>query len=158
MIQLPDDAPFTAEQRAWLGQFLSSTLGDGNQSTTSPAISEGAESEGFSKANPFPASVVQNYNLNGPGDKETHHVALSLDGSGLEYEVGDALGVFPVNPPHVVDEILANLPFGSDVVSAPDSGEISLRDALIHHYDIGTLNKSIIQNGRRKVIRQCCVL
>ncbi len=149
-IQLPDDAPFTAEQRAWLGQFLSSTLADGNQSAANQEISESVESDGFSKANPFPASVVQNYNLNGIGDKETHHVALSLNGSGLEYEVGDALGVFPVNPPDVVDEMLASLPFGSATVSAPEGGEISLRDALIHHYDIGTLNKTIIQKWQAK--------
>jgi sulfite reductase (NADPH) flavoprotein alpha-component len=149
-IQLPNDAPFTAEQRAWLGQFLSSALADGNPSAASQEASEIAENEGFSKANPFPASVLQNYNLNGLGDKQTHHVAISLDDSGLEYEVGDALGVYPANPPDVVDEIVAHLPFEASTVPTPDGGEVSLRDALIHHYDIGTLNKSIIQKWQAK--------
>jgi sulfite reductase (NADPH) flavoprotein alpha-component len=105
---------------------------------------------GYSKSNPFPAQVVQNYNLNGPGKKQTHQVALSLVGSDLTYEVGDALGVYPLNPPDVVDEIIANLPFKPGTVPAPDSGEVSLRDALIHHYDIGSLNKSIIQKWQAK--------
>jgi len=106
---------------------------------------------GYSKKNPFPSPIVQNFNLNGPGEKQTNHVALSLEGSGLEYEVGDALGVYPQNPPSVVDEILAALPFNTKVsVPLPDGGEASLRDALISTYDIGTLNKSLIQKWQAR--------
>lgn len=105
---------------------------------------------GYSKARPFPASVVENRNLNGPGEKQTHQIALSLDGSGLEYEVGDALGVYPLNPEAVVDEIIANLPFKPSDVPVPDGGEVSLREALIQHYDIGSLNKSLIQKWQAK--------
>jgi sulfite reductase (NADPH) flavoprotein alpha-component len=106
---------------------------------------------GYSKKRPFPSPILRNYNLNGPGDKQTHHVEFSLDGSGLEYEVGDALGVFPLNPPDVVDEILANLPFKTAVtVPLPDGGEAPLRDALISSYDIGTLNKSLIQKWQAR--------
>ncbi|MCW1926009.1 flavodoxin domain-containing protein [Luteolibacter arcticus] len=106
---------------------------------------------GYSKKNPFPSPIVQNFNLNGPGEKQTHHVALSLEGSGLDYEVGDALGVYPQNPPSVVDEILAALPFNTKVtVPLPDGGEVSLRDALISNYDIGTLNKSLIQKWQAR--------
>ena len=105
---------------------------------------------GYSKTQPFPAAVLQNYNLNGPGDKQTHQIALSLERSDLNYEVGDALGVFPLNPPDVVDEIIANLPFKPSEVPAPDDSEVSLRDALIHHYDIGSLNKSILQKWQAR--------
>jgi sulfite reductase (NADPH) flavoprotein alpha-component len=110
---------------------------------------ESAES-GHSKVRPFPSPVVANFNLNGPGDKQTHHVALSLAGSGLEYEVGDALGIYPLNPAAVVDEIIANLPFKAGDVPTPDGGETSLREALIQHYDIGSLNKSIIQKWQAR--------
>ncbi len=106
--------------------------------------------DGYSKSNPFSAGVVQNYNLNGPGEKQTHQVALSLEGSGLTYEVGDALGVYPLNPPDVVDEIIANLPFKASAVPTPSGEDVSLRTALIHHYDIGSLNKSIIQKWQVK--------
>jgi sulfite reductase (NADPH) flavoprotein alpha-component len=103
-----------------------------------------------SKSNPFPAAVVENRNLNGPGDKQTHQIALSLEGSDLSYEVGDALGVYPLNPPELVDEIIANLPFKASEVPTPDGGEVSLREALIRHYDIGSINKSIIQKWQAR--------
>lgn len=105
---------------------------------------------GYSKKNPFASSVLNNYNLHGPSEKRTHHIELSLDGSGLEYEVGDALGVMPANPSPVVDEILANLPFKPSEITLPDGSEISLRDALIHHYDIGTLSKPLIQKWQTR--------
>ncbi len=114
-----------------------------------PAVEE-AEEAGYSKSHPFPASVVENYNLNGPGEKQTHQISLSLAGSDLNYEVGDALGVYPLNSEIVVDEIIANLPCKASSVPTPDGGEVSLREALIHHYDIGSLNKSIIQKWQAK--------
>lgn len=107
--------------------------------------------DGYSKNNPFPSKILKNFNLNKGGAKETHHVELSLEGSELEYEVGDALGLMPANPPEVVDEILANLPFRTDTeVPLPDGSEGPLREALIRHYDIGTINKPIIQKWQER--------
>ncbi len=146
-IQIPNDAPFNAEQRGWLIDFLSKVLAPTGAGI--PVFAEAVE-EGYSKSRPFPAPVVRNYNLNGPGDKQTYQVALSLEGSDLTYEVGDALGVYPLNPPDVVDEIIANLPFMAGGVLTPDGGVVTLRDALIQHYDIGSLNKSMIQKWQAK--------
>ena len=109
-----------------------------------------ADEAGYSKSNPFPAAVVENYNLNGPGEKQTHQISLSLVGSDLTYEVGDALGVYPLNSEAVVDEIIANLSCKASSVPTPDGDEVSLRDALIRYYDIGSLNKSIIQKWQAK--------
>ena len=140
------DAPYAEWSTAVLATLApAGTHSSGND----PAPAETLEI-GHSKSNPFPAPVVENRNLNGPGDKQTHQVALSLEGSNLSYEVGDALGVYPLNPPDVVDEIIANLPFKAATVLAPGGGEVSLRNALIHHYDIGSLNKSIIQKWQAK--------
>lgn len=105
--------------------------------------------EGYSKTNPFPSTVLENRNLNGPGSKETHHLALSLEGSDLEYQVGDALAVFPVNPPELVDEIIANLPFRPDEVPGRNGEEVSLRDALLEHYDIGCINKALVKKWQK---------
>lgn len=106
--------------------------------------------EGFSKSRPFHSTVLVNRNLNGLGEKQTHHIALSLDDSGLAYEVGDALGVYPVNPHAVVDEILANLPFKPAEVPGPDGGDMPLREALLHHYDIGAINKTLVQKWQAR--------
>jgi sulfite reductase (NADPH) flavoprotein alpha-component len=61
----------------------------------------------WSKANPFPARLITNRLLNASGSsKETRHLEFSLEGSGLTYEPGDALGVVPRNCPELVAEIL----------------------------------------------------
>ena len=108
--------------------------------------------EGYGKKNPFPSSILCNANLNGVDSaKQTQHVELSLEGSGLEYEVGDALGVFPMNAPEVVDEILQALPFNTNEdVPLPGGGEAPLRDALIRHYDIRKLTKAFLTTWQKR--------
>ncbi len=62
------------------------------------------------RRNPFSASVVDNLVLTGRGSsKETRHVEISLDGSGLAYEPGDALGLTPRNDPAAVDALTGAL-------------------------------------------------
>lgn len=61
----------------------------------------------WSRNNPFPARLITNRLLNGPGSaKETRHIEFSLEGSGLSYEPGDALGVLPRNCSELVGEII----------------------------------------------------
>ena len=116
-----------------------------------PATALDQEEEGYSKRNPFPAPILKNFNLNQGGAKETHHIEISLKDSGLVYEVGDALGLVPQNDPVVVDELLANLPFNTNTeVPLPDGTEGELREALISHYDIGTINKSLIEKWQER--------
>jgi sulfite reductase (NADPH) flavoprotein alpha-component len=145
-VDVDPDAPYAE----WSTGILAILAPSGAAIPASDHSAAEAEETGNSKSRPFPAAVVQNYNLNGPGEKQTHQVALSLEGSDLSYEVGDALGVYPLNSPDLVDEIIANLPFKPSRVPVPDGGEASLREALIHHYDIGSLNKSMIQKWQAK--------
>jgi sulfite reductase (NADPH) flavoprotein alpha-component len=59
------------------------------------------------KRNPFPARVVENIVIVGRGSsKETRHIEVSLAGSGLSYEPGDALGIAVSNDPRVVGTLL----------------------------------------------------
>src|SRR5690606_29460783 len=59
------------------------------------------------KRNPFPARVVENIVIVGRGSsKETRHIEVSLAGSGLTYEPGDALGIAVSNDPRVVGTLL----------------------------------------------------
>ncbi|MDP4625712.1 MAG: sulfite reductase subunit alpha [Akkermansiaceae bacterium] len=118
--------------------------------TSGAADEEEHEETGFSKKKPFPSSVLKNHNLNGPGPKETHHIEISLEGSELSYEVGDALGLYPENPEDVVDEIIAGLPFKAGEVPTSTGEEVSLREALIRHYDIGNINKSLIEKWQKR--------
>jgi sulfite reductase (NADPH) flavoprotein alpha-component len=91
-----------------------------------------------SRDHPFPARLITNRLLNLPGStKDTRHFEISLEDSRITYEVGDALGVMPVNCPMLVDEILQTLNRdGEEAVKAPDASEISLRVALLRHCQI----------------------
>ncbi len=142
------DVDFDDEYNTWKKGVLDA-LG---ASSVSDAPVEDFSDEGFSKKNPFPAPILRNENLNAEGSqRETYHLEFSLADSGLEYEVGDALGVYPRNPEALVDEILSNLPFkATDEVPLPGSGEATLRDALINNYDIRSINKRFLQGWQQR--------
>ncbi len=71
-----------------------------------------------------------------------------LAGSGLTYEVGDALGVFPSNCPVLVGEILATLRCdGEEAVKTVD-GELPLRLALTQHFDITKPSAELLSRRR----------
>ncbi len=110
-------------------------------STETAAATAEPEETGFTKKNPFQAKLVANINLNARGSaKDTHHIALSLAGSGLTYEVGDALGVYVQNCPEVVDAIITSHSFDPNTdVTLPDGGTAPLRDALLKHYEVRNL-------------------
>ncbi len=99
----------------------------------------------YSRKNPFPAPVLTVRQLTGEGSpKETIHIEFSLEGSGLEYTVGDALGVVPCNDPALVDALITALGLDPSGTVTVDDTEKSLRDALICDYDITGLNKANI--------------
>ena len=100
----------------------------------------------YSRKNPFPALHRVNRMLSGSGSgKETRHHEICLAGSGLAYEVGDSLGVFPSNNPALVDEILSAAGLlGSAEVTGPDGQVKSLRELLIRDVVITTPGKEFL--------------
>lgn len=102
------------------------------KSSDTPDESDPSE-KAWSKKNPFPAKLLQNLPLNAPGSaKDTRHIAFSLTGSGLSYEVGDALGVFVQNCPDVVDSVITAHGFDP----AAKVGSKTLREALLTDFEI----------------------
>ncbi|MBE2203839.1 MAG: sulfite reductase subunit alpha [Chthoniobacterales bacterium] len=103
-----------------------------------PARTAPPADAGYSKTHPFPAALITNRKLTADTSaKETRHIEISLAGSGLTYEVGDALGVLPTNCPALVDDILRALNCdGEEAVPTPDGVEVPLRTALLRHYEI----------------------
>jgi len=63
--------------------------------------------------------------------------SLDLADSGLRYEAGDALGVWPRNCPELVDELLDLTRLNGDMpVSIDKHGEVPLQQALAEHFEI----------------------
>jgi sulfite reductase (NADPH) flavoprotein alpha-component len=101
----------------------------------------------FSRKNPFPAPLLTRRRLDGPGsEKETFHYEFSLQDSGLVFEPGDSLGVFPVNPPALVDEIIHLLGFSGEEEVAGLAGEsISVHAALLRERTITAPSRQFVQ-------------
>ena len=94
--------------------------------------------DGPTRTKPFAAAVTEHARLTGSrSTSDTHHIELSLDGSGILYEPGDALGVVPWNDPALADAVLA---------ASGLSGDIALRDALIERLDITTLTGKQVED------------
>lgn len=59
---------------------------------------------------PFAAEVLENQRIvSRDSEREVRHLELSLQGAGLSYQPGDALGVWPRNPPALVEDFLRTL-------------------------------------------------
>jgi sulfite reductase (NADPH) flavoprotein alpha-component len=92
----------------------------------------------YSRKNPFPGRLLVNRRLNSPdSEKDTRHFEISLEGSGLTYEVGDSMAVYPTNDPDLVDEILEALDAKGDEEIAGNRGmPTTLREGLLRDYSI----------------------
>ncbi|MGG1698094.1 assimilatory sulfite reductase (NADPH) flavoprotein subunit [Bacillus zhangzhouensis] len=140
------DEPFSE----WL-QGVASSLSEGeaaaNPQESAGATNQAAASE-YSRTNPFYAEVLENINLNGRGsNKETRHLELSLEGSGLVYEPGDSLGIYPTNDPALVGELLTTCGWKADeAVTVHKNGDtLPLKEALTSHFEITVLTKPLLQ-------------
>ena len=104
----------------------------------------------YSRTNPFKAEVLENINLNGRGsNKETRHIELSLEGSGLTFEPGDIVGIYPANDPELVDLILQETKWNpEEIVTINKQGDVlPLKEALISHFEITLLTKSLLKQA-----------
>ena len=112
--------------------------------------------QAYHKDHPFLAKLTEIRLLNKPGSaKETRHLVVNLAGSGLTYTTGESLGVFPVNRPAEVEEILQRLgATGAELVSPaalrlPEP--IALRQALEARLALSKPTRKVIEVLATKV-------
>ncbi|WHY64851.1 assimilatory sulfite reductase (NADPH) flavoprotein subunit [Neobacillus sp. SuZ13] len=147
------DLDYDEPASEWLAGVLSN-LKEADASSQVPVqelVTQAVEST-YSRSNPFKAEVLENINLNGRGsNKETHHLELSLEGSGLTFEPGDSLGIYPENDPALVTSLLEEMNWDPEQqVTVNKKGEIlPLKEALITHFEITTLTKPLIEKAAR---------
>ncbi|KKI90234.1 sulfite reductase [NADPH] flavoprotein alpha-component [Bacillus sp. SA1-12] len=138
-------------------EWIQGVLGGLNEAqggTAGPvaAAAPQAEESVYSRTNPFKAEVLESINLNGRGsNKETRHLEISLEGSGLSYEPGDSLGVYPQNDPELVDLLLEEMKWNPEEnVTINKQGEsLALREALISHFEITVLTKPFVEKAAK---------
>ncbi|PIC98430.1 sulfite reductase [NADPH] flavoprotein alpha-component [Sporosarcina sp. P29] len=143
------DLDYDEPAAQWLAAVeVSLEIQTGGQSAAASVEIETTSSTQYSRTNPFKAEVLENINLNGRGsNKETRHVEISLEGSGLTYEPGDSVGIFPTNNPDLIDEIIQLGNWNAEeTVEINSQGERrALRIALLNHLEITVVTKPLLE-------------
>lgn len=145
------DVDFDEAAAGWIDDVVRK-LSEGSAQASAAASLAGTaltetESE-YSRTNPFHAEILENINLNGRGsDRETRHLEISLEGSGLQYEPGDSLGIYPENHPQLVDDLIEAMGWNpEESITVNKQGDLlALRKALLQHYEITVLTKPLIK-------------
>ena len=146
------DLDYDEAAEEWLENVLNK-LSESQETVQAPAIAEAAvavetQASAFSRTNPFEAEIFESLNINGRGsNKETYHMELSLEGSNLEYEPGDSIGIYPENDPIIVDELIKETGWAPDeLIPINKKGdEVPLQEALQKNYEITVLTKPLLK-------------
>jgi sulfite reductase (NADPH) flavoprotein alpha-component len=135
------DVDYDDSAAAWIADALALLARDHGKPApqTDDGVSTIAEAKpaAFDKRTPFPAKIIDNFVLTGRGSsKETRHVEISLEGSGLSFEPGDALGVAPRNDPALVAKIIGCLGLGAGAPLKLKGSKTPFAQALEEKFDI----------------------
>ncbi|MGV8960998.1 MAG: assimilatory sulfite reductase (NADPH) flavoprotein subunit [Stenotrophomonas sp.] len=110
----------------------------------------------WSAAHPFAAEVLANQLISGrdfrrpafgqyhPIDRQVRHLELSLEGSGLHYEPGDALGIVHRNPPALVESVLQTLKLDGDTTVSHDGDTLPLAQWLASRRELTRLSRPFL--------------
>lgn len=94
---------------------------------------------------PFVAELLGNQRITGRGSyRDVRHLELSLQGSGLSYEPGDALGVLARNAAESVDAVLHTLRLDADELLTLGTETLPLHRWLAEKLELTRLSRSFV--------------
>lgn len=147
------DVDFQEDAEGWIAAVLDKIKIE----NSTPAVAVGAPAAGapvaapaavspYNRKSPFGAPVLEKIQLNGRGStRETWHLELSLQGSGLQYEPGDSLGVWPQNPPELVQEVLKATILPPQERVDWDGEKTTLAEVLTHHVELTLITRDVLE-------------
>ncbi|MCY9805443.1 assimilatory sulfite reductase (NADPH) flavoprotein subunit [Vibrio scophthalmi] len=108
-------------------------------------VGQAAGHSQYTKQNPYTATLLTSQKITGrDSGKDVRHIEIDLDGSGITYQPGDALGVWYENSAELANAILAKVGL-SGVESIDVDGEsLSIHSALVAKYEITTANPQFV--------------
>ena len=99
----------------------------------------------YTREHPFQAAVLDNQPIVArDAGRDVRHVELSLEGSGLSYEPGDSLGVWPSNPPVLVEQWLGVLKLDGEQLVTHEGRSLPLRQWLAREREITRLSRPLV--------------
>jgi sulfite reductase (NADPH) flavoprotein alpha-component len=118
----------------------------GSHTVAAPTALAPAATTIYDRKRPFTAPVLEKIQLNGRGSvKETWHLELSLEGSGLTYQPGDSLGIYPQNPPSLVKEVLYTAMLNGNKTVTFNEKENSLRHFLLREVELTVITREVVE-------------
>ncbi|SDK32108.1 assimilatory sulfite reductase (NADPH) flavoprotein subunit [Lacicoccus qingdaonensis] len=144
------DVDYDDAAEEWINSVISSIFETGGQNVDVPkeAVSTAGVTTEYSRKNPYMAEVLDNIRLNGRGsEKETRHIELSIEDSGLTFEPGDCIGIFPKNDEVLVDQLITLLGWDPDyrVNAGKNEETVTTKAALRTHFEITKLTKPLMK-------------
>ena len=130
------DVDYAQTSQTWMDAVLAAIKDDFNQPVTAVAPTMAAANapvvtSQYNKQNPFAATLTESLKITGRDSiKDIRHIEISLEDSGIQYEVGDALGVYFSNSDDVVSRILAALSLDAQTEVEISGEALSLSTAL----------------------------
>ena len=139
------DVDFEEPAERWISAVIPQVAG-GTGAVNAEPDTHATEKPEYNRKNPYPGSLLVNRLLtDASSSKETRHYEISIAGSGLSYEAGDALCVVPTNCPDLVADIIKALACNGDE-EVPVNGElVLLENALRTHFEIKTPSKELLE-------------
>ena len=99
------------------------------------------------KRNPFAARILENSLIVGRNSsKETRHIEFDIEGSGLVYEPGDALGIAVRNDPALVTALLDATKLSGDASLTVKGETTTLAAALESHFEIAVTAPRFVEH------------
>ncbi|MFC3550191.1 assimilatory sulfite reductase (NADPH) flavoprotein subunit [Lysobacter cavernae] len=99
----------------------------------------------YTRDAPYAAELLASQRITGRGgDKDVRHIELSLEGSGLSYAPGDALGLWPRNPPALVEAVLRTLELDGDAAVTHSGQSLPLREWLGGKRELTKLSRPFV--------------
>lgn len=99
----------------------------------------------YNKQNPYTATLLTSQKITGrDSGKDVRHIEIDLEGSGLTYQPGDALGVWFENSSELANAILGKVGLSGVETVDVDGESLSIHSALVSKYEITTSNPQLI--------------
>ena len=142
------DVDYESDARNWSEnalQTVASMLAAGASAEIVPLPLSQSSKSTFTKHHPYTATLLTSQKVTGrDSSKSVHHIEIDLEGSSIQYQPGDALGVWFENCPKLVEAIVERVGLtGAEQVEVAEE-VMPLADALIKHYEVTSANPQLV--------------
>ncbi|MGF1684375.1 assimilatory sulfite reductase (NADPH) flavoprotein subunit [Photobacterium minamisatsumaniensis] len=145
--RLDCDVDYDASAAEWRIKALdkvSETIGGNEAEVVQLPVGQAAAST-YSKQKPYEASLLVSQKITGRrSGKDVRHVEIDLEGSGLTYQPGDALGVWYDNDPILAHALVSKAGLTGEESVEVDGVATPLLQALITRYEITAANPQLV--------------